>query len=127
MWMLPAELTRGCGLLLQMYLHLTDHWDANPNNPNNPNSYLNSSEFHDILVNSVFTVCPRGHSVEQFRIYEAIEAGSIPILELADGYTASHVPPEYARHPCLELAGRSSTLPPRCHAQSDKADAIALL
>lgn len=42
-----------------MFLHLTAHWDANPNNPNNPNSYLNSTEFHKVLVNSVFTVCPR--------------------------------------------------------------------
>jgi len=33
--------------------------------------------------------------VEQFRIYEAIEAGSIPVMELADGYTREHVPPEY--------------------------------
>lgn len=27
----------------------------------------------------------QGHSIEQFRIYEAIEAGAIPVIENKDG------------------------------------------
>ena len=38
---------------------------------------------------------PQGHSAEQFRIYEAIEAGAIPVLELNNGYLRKAMPPSY--------------------------------
>ena len=41
-----------------------------------------------------------GHSVEQFRIYEAMETGSIPVIE-ASPATQLSLPPEYFLSPML--------------------------
>ena len=41
--------------------------------------YNNISEFEDIMNNSIFSLCPRGTSPTSFRLYEALESGSIPI------------------------------------------------
>lgn len=43
---------------------------------------LNSSEYKEVLLSSIFTLCPLGRNPETFRIFEAIEAGSIPVLSL---------------------------------------------
>jgi hypothetical protein len=43
---------------------------------------LPASEASEILFQSVFSPCPMGNvQVESFRVYEALEAGSIPIVE----------------------------------------------
>ena len=47
--------------------------------------YDNISEFEDIMNNSIFSLCPRGTSPTSFRLYEALEAGSIPIY-ISDEY-----------------------------------------
>ena len=39
--------------------------------------------YRDVLLSSVFTLCPTGHSPETFRLFEAAEAGSIPIVHYA--------------------------------------------
>ena len=44
------------------------------------------SDYAKILVDSMFTLAPVGHNPESFRIFEAIEAGSIPIIALDDTY-----------------------------------------
>ena len=49
-----------------------------------PNSYLH-------LLFRIY----QGHSAEQFRIYEAIEAGAIPVLELNNGTLRRSMPPSY--------------------------------
>ena len=41
--------------------------------------YNNITKFEDVLNNSIFTLCPRGTSPTSFRLYEAIESGSVPI------------------------------------------------
>jgi hypothetical protein len=41
--------------------------------------------------------------VEQFRIYEALEAGAIPVLSYEAGYLAQHMPKEYLESPMLIL------------------------
>jgi hypothetical protein len=41
-----------------------------------------TSAYRDVLLDSVFTLCPQGHSPETFRLFEAAEAGSIPIVEI---------------------------------------------
>lgn len=46
----------------------------------------------------------QGHSVEQFRLYEAMESGAIPVLENRDNYLADHLPPEYLDSPMLRVA-----------------------
>ncbi|GBG33472.1 UDP-D-xylose:ribitol-5-phosphate beta1,4-xylosyltransferase [Hondaea fermentalgiana] len=53
------------------------------------NGYITPVEYKQILVDSVFTLCPQGHNPEAYRIYEACEAGSIPIVVL-DEYYRSH-------------------------------------
>ena len=40
----------------------------------------------EVLLDSIFTLCPAGHNVEAYRLYEALEAGSIPIVVKSDYY-----------------------------------------
>lgn len=44
--------------------------------------------------------CPKGRNIDTFRMYEAIEAGAIPVIEL-DSYAKSHLPPHYLISPML--------------------------
>jgi hypothetical protein len=60
------------------FLYMAEHWDADPNSDRN--TYIRPERYRSIMLDSVFTLCPKGHSIEQFRLYEAIESGSIPIL-----------------------------------------------
>eukprot|EP00039_Didymoeca_costata_P005204 m.79395 g.79395 ORF g.79395 m.79395 type:complete len:388 (+) comp12713_c0_seq1:565-1728(+) len=46
-------------------------WDA---------KYIHSEEYRDYLTKSVFTLAPRGHNPDQYRLYEAIVTGSIPVI-----------------------------------------------
>jgi hypothetical protein len=39
--------------------------------------------YRETLLASVYTLCPAGHNPETFRLFEAAEAGSIPIVEVA--------------------------------------------
>ena len=58
----------------QGYLKLTGYW--------NDSSGLNTDEFRDLLLDSDFTLCPRGFvHPESFRLTEALETGSVPIIE----------------------------------------------
>uniref|UniRef100_A0A914EEY7 Exostosin GT47 domain-containing protein n=1 Tax=Acrobeloides nanus TaxID=290746 RepID=A0A914EEY7_9BILA len=45
---------------------------------------LNVVNYRDILRESVFTLAPWGNNPESMRLYEAIEAGSIPIFQKLD-------------------------------------------
>ena len=38
------------------------------------------TEFTNITQRSVFTLCPRGYGLSSFRLYEAIQLGSIPVF-----------------------------------------------
>jgi len=45
-----------------------------------PNA-LSVSEYSNILNNTIFTLCPHGNvHLDSFRIYEALESGSIPVM-----------------------------------------------
>jgi hypothetical protein len=58
-------------------LHTTTQW-------NDPKG-LNTQEYAALLNNTVFSLCPMGnYSVDCYRIYEALEAGAIPIIEAKD-------------------------------------------
>lgn len=50
-------------------------------------------EYARILMRSIFTLSPEGHNPECYRTFEAIEAGSIPILVLDE---------QYRSHPCKD-------------------------
>eukprot|EP00050_Salpingoeca_kvevrii_P009771 m.4693 g.4693 ORF g.4693 m.4693 type:complete len:561 (-) comp2445_c0_seq1:43-1725(-) len=83
----------------KVFLHMAQHWDANLDNP--VSDYLNASTYQERLLESVFTLCPKGHSIEQYRIYEAIESGSIPVMEREGTYAEERLPPEYFSSPML--------------------------
>ncbi len=48
----------------------------------NDSSSLSTQDYRDVLLRSVFAPCPRGYwNLDSFRVYEALEAGCIPIVE----------------------------------------------
>lgn len=42
--------------------------------------HLGSTEYSRLLYESKVVPCPAGHSPDQFRIYEALEAGAVPVV-----------------------------------------------
>jgi len=70
-------------------LNVADKWhgDFGANAAN----LVNSTAYKNVLLRSTFTLCPVGQNPESFRIFEAIEAGSIPVLCMDS---------EYWEHPC---------------------------
>ena len=76
------------------FLYMAEHWDANPESGRN--TYIKPAEYRAIMLDSIFTLCPKGHSIEQFRFYEAIESGSIPVIAV-DGMCTGDPCPNYAR------------------------------
>eukprot|EP00043_Microstomoeca_roanoka_P011304 m.106658 g.106658 ORF g.106658 m.106658 type:complete len:464 (+) comp15159_c1_seq1:209-1600(+) len=83
----------------KVFLHLTEHWSPTPNDPRT--DYINSTAYAAIMRDSAFTPCPKGHSVEQFRIYEAIESGSIPVICYEQNYVREYLPPEMIHSPIV--------------------------
>jgi hypothetical protein len=62
-----SQLDREC------FIHQTAGWNA-------PNS-ISTKAYRDVLENSMFTPSPIGNfNIDCFRLYEALEAGSIPIV-----------------------------------------------
>ena len=64
-------------LLRRSFMHTPKKWKADPNGDND---YLNVDKYRSILLQSVLTLAPAGHNPECFRLYEALEAGSIPVV-----------------------------------------------
>ena len=61
------------------YEHLTSSFDA-------PDA-LGTSDYAKLMQESVFIPCPKGYcNFDSFRIYEALEAGCIPIVERSRNY-----------------------------------------
>jgi hypothetical protein len=54
------------------YLIQVRPWQASLNE-------LDATMFHHALVSSIFTLCPRGYGPTSFRLYEAMQVGSIPV------------------------------------------------
>jgi hypothetical protein len=55
------------------FIHKTKHF--------NSDDYLSTEEYCEVLSQSLYTICPQGHANnETFRIFEALEAGSIPVV-----------------------------------------------
>lgn len=52
--------------------------------------HLSSDQYAVVLTESIFTLSPCGHNPESYRFFEAIEAGSIPVIAL-DSFYKSHV------------------------------------
>ena len=65
------------------FLHIVKEWAKKLTRAN---GYVPPQQYQTVLRDSVFTLCPQGHNPEAYRIYEAAEAGSIPILVLDHFY-----------------------------------------
>lgn len=59
---------------------------------------LNPHSYTEVLLDSVFTLAPAGHNPECYRMYEAVEAGSIPVFVKDDLYITE----QNMAHPCRE-------------------------
>ena len=68
------------------FVQTSEQWSRNPNLERN--GYISSDKFRRVLLSSVFTLSPAGHNPECFRMYEAAESGSIPIVPLDRTYLA---------------------------------------
>lgn len=75
----------------EVYLRMTPEWRPSLNGA----GYVSVPEYKELLLNSIFTLCPIGHNPEQFRIFEAMEGGSIPVFSRA----------EIATHKCQNALG----------------------
>ena len=51
--------------------------------------YVNPTIYADTMMESIFTPCPKGRSMDTFRLYEAIEAGSIPVSACVINFSRS--------------------------------------
>ncbi|CAM9373761.1 unnamed protein product [Scytosiphon promiscuus] len=58
---------------------------SNPHVPcSTSEEMMDSKQWQDLLLDSKFTLSPGGHNAETFRTWEALEAGSIPIVSKLD-------------------------------------------
>ncbi|KAL3789362.1 hypothetical protein ACHAW5_005114 [Stephanodiscus triporus] len=73
---------KGPTLKFPFFSSIAHRWSAFTNNNNT--EQLHTDEYIRVVLDSVFTLSPAGHNPECFRLYEAIEAGSIPILTQDD-------------------------------------------
>ena len=75
------------------FVHLTNQW-------NDPNS-INGKEYYNVLSDSLFTLCPMGWiNMDSFRICEALEMGSIPIV-LRDVSKYDYYKNVFGEHPFI--------------------------
>ena len=73
----------------ELFIHVTPQWKKDAESK----GFIKPDEYRRVLLDSKFTLCPSGHNPEAFRLYEAFEAGSIPIIALDD---------EYRNHGCTD-------------------------
>lgn len=60
-------------------LHVARDWVEQPSAAN---GRVGPAAYQAVLLESYYTLCPRGHNLETFRFWEAVDAGSIPIMVL---------------------------------------------
>eukprot|EP00924_Labyrinthula_sp_SR-Ha-C_P008725 snap_masked-scaffold_2-processed-gene-0.25-mRNA-1 protein AED:1.00 eAED:1.00 QI:0/0/0/0/1/1/2/0/549 len=73
---------------VQKFVHLTPGWSKQK--ADDAKGYIRPKDYVKVLFDSIFTLCPIGHNAETFRIYEAIEAGSIPIVVTGSKANSNH-------------------------------------
>jgi hypothetical protein len=67
------DMARALASITPNFFHVTDTATKN---------FLPRPEYKKVLFDTVFTPCPMGNvNLESFRVYEALECGSIPIVE----------------------------------------------
>ena len=85
------KVIQNAGDSLSSFVQISPKWSANPNSASN--SLVDTTAYMRTLLDSTFTLSPACHNPECFRLYEAVEAGSIPIISLDK---------EYRRHACKD-------------------------
>jgi len=64
---------------LPVFEHYVYAWSGNYDNKS---GYVSQQRFKEVLLDSVFTLMPSGHNPECYRMYESLEAGSIPVVAM---------------------------------------------
>lgn len=77
------------GKLFPEFVQIAHQWSPKANIERN--DQLDTDDYVQILVDSVFTLAPIGHNPESFLLFEAVEAGSIPVMVFDE---------HYYNHPC---------------------------
>jgi len=67
---------------LTIFKTMAEIWTQKVNSPHT--QQLHTDSYMEVLLDSVFTLAPAGHNPECFRLFEAVEAGSIPVLVKGD-------------------------------------------
>lgn len=71
------------------FIHVTDSWTQRVDETK---GYISPEQYREVILDSKFTLCPMGHNPEAYRIYEACEAGSVPVLVTKEE--------DYVNHKC---------------------------
>lgn len=80
---------------LSFFTIMAKRWKPAVNDPRT--EQLNTDSYMEVLSDSFFTLAPAGHNPECYRMFEAVEAGSIPVFVKNDLYVT-----ETHHHPCKE-------------------------
>ncbi|KAL7538919.1 hypothetical protein ACHAWF_006247 [Thalassiosira exigua] len=75
---------RGAESDLKTFAKIARKWTPSVNSP--LSEQLDTDSYVEVVLDSVFTLAPAGHNPECFRMFEAVEAGSIPIFSKNDLY-----------------------------------------
>ena len=70
---------------LTIFKTMAEIWTQKVNSPHT--QQLHTDSYMEVLLDSVFTLAPAGHNPECYRLFEAVEAGSIPVLIKNDLYS----------------------------------------
>ena len=73
-----AKILRNQTDSMNTFVKIATKWTGNVNSPHS--DQLGTDQYMKVLLNSIFTLAPAGHNPECFRLYEAVESGSIPIV-----------------------------------------------
>lgn len=70
---------------MPIFTTMAKEWTSRVNSPKS--EQLHTDLYIEVLLDSVFTLAPAGHNPECYRLFEAVEAGSIPVLVKNDLYS----------------------------------------
>jgi hypothetical protein len=79
-----ADIIQKEGNNLSSFVKISSAWYPDPNN--SLNDSVDTTTYMQVLLESTFTLAPSGHNPECFRLYEAVEAGSISVISLDKHY-----------------------------------------
>jgi len=86
------------------FIHVAEKWNRDPNDPRT--EQLNTDKYTEVLLDSVFTLSPAGHNPECYRLFETVEAGSIPVM-VKDDLHVTHK----GMHNCIDALVRWYSAP----------------